>query len=95
MIPLWYNVAPKQFDLNWSGVAFGVLCTGIHILGAVGFGLLLKSSNSTGMLSVMVSASPVITILLSMAFLHEKFEVRHVVATILTLSGLALFNYGK
>jgi drug/metabolite transporter (DMT)-like permease len=95
LIPIWYNVAPKQFEFSWSGVAFGILCTGIHILGAVMFGLLLKSNNSTGMLSVMVSSSPVVTILLSMLFLQEKFEARHVVATLLTLSGLALFNYHK
>lgn len=95
MIPLWYNMAPKQFEFNWAGVAFAVLCTGIHILGAVMFGLLLKSDNSTGILSVMVSASPIVTILLSTTFLQEKFEVRHFIATLLTLSGLALFNYHK
>jgi len=95
LIPFWHTMAPKQFELNWSGIAFGILCTGIHILGAVMFGLLLKSNNSTGMLSVMISASPVVTILLSMIFLQEKFEARHVIATLLTLSGLALFNYHK
>jgi uncharacterized membrane protein len=95
MIPVWYNLAPKQFEFNWSGIGFAVLCTGIHILGAVMFGLLLKSDNATGVFSVMISASPVVTIILSMLFLHEKFEIRHVVATLLTLSGLALFNYQK
>lgn len=95
MIPLWYNVAPKQFEFNWAGIVFAIICTGIHILGAVMFGLLLKSDNSTGMTSVMVSSSPVITTLLSVIFLQEKFETRHVLATLLTLSGLALFNYHK
>jgi uncharacterized membrane protein len=56
------------------------------------FGMLLKSSNSTGALSVMISASPVITVMLSIAFLEEEFELKHFVATLLTLSGLALFN---
>jgi drug/metabolite transporter (DMT)-like permease len=56
------------------------------------FGTLLKSSNSTGSLSVMISAAPVITIMLSMSFLDEEFELKHFVATLLTLSGLALFN---
>lgn len=95
MIPIWYSTAPKQFEFSWSGVSFAVLCTGIHILGAVMFGLLLRSENSTGALSIMVSSSPVVTALLSMVFLQEKFEARHVIATLLTLSGLALFNYQK
>jgi len=95
MIPVWYNVAPKQFEFSASGIMFAAMCTGIHILGAVMFGLLLKSENAAGVMSVMVSASPVVTALLSMIFLQEKFEVRHVIATLLTLSGLALFNYQK
>jgi len=95
MIPVWYNVAPKQFEFSTTGVAFAVLCIGINIIGAVMFGLLLKSENAAGVLSVMISASPVVTILLSMMFLQEKFEVRHLIATLLTLSGLALFNYHK
>lgn len=95
LIPFWYNLAPKQVEFSWSGLGFAVLCTGIHILGAVMFGLLLKSHNSTGMLSVMLSASPLVTILLSTLFLQEKIELRHVIATLLTLSGLALLNYQK
>jgi len=95
MIPVWYHVAPKQFEFSTTGVTFAVLCTGVHILGAVMFGLLLKSENAAGVLSVMISASPVVTALLSMTFLQEKFEPRHAAATFLTLSGLALFNYHK
>lgn len=92
LIPVWHSVAPRPIDLNASGIFYAIITTLLHICGAVMFGLLLKESNSTGMLSVMVSSSPAITVLLSVVFLQEKFEIRHVIATLLTLVGLALFN---
>lgn len=92
MMPIWYSVAPKDASFNFAGIFYAVLCTVLHILGAVTFGLLLKQSNSTGALAVMVSSSPAITILLSVLFLQEKFEMRHFIATLLTLAGLTLFN---
>jgi uncharacterized membrane protein len=92
LVPVWYNLAPKNSSLDLQGSIFAVITTGLHICGAVTFGLLLKSSNSTGALSVMVSAAPVVTVLLSIMFLDEEFELKHFVASLLTLSGLALFN---
>jgi uncharacterized membrane protein len=92
MVPMWYNLAPKNSTLDLQGTIYAIITTVIHICGAVMFGTLLKSSNSTGALSVMISAAPVITIMLSMSFLDEEFELKHFVATLLTLSGLALFN---
>ena len=92
MVPMWYNLAPKNSTLDLQGTIYAIITTVVHICGAVMFGTLLKSSNSTGSLSVMISAAPVITIMLSMSFLDEEFELKHFVATLLTLSGLALFN---
>lgn len=92
LIPVWYQLMPKPVDFTTSGIFYTIVTTLLHICGAVMFGLLLKDSNSTGTLAVMVSSSPAITILLSVVFLQEKFEMRHFVATLLTLAGLALFN---
>ena len=92
LAPVWHHMAPKDMELNPSGFGFAALTTCLHILGAVCFGLLLRGSNSTGALSVMISASPLVTTLLSVVFLDEKVEARHILATLLTLSGLALFN---
>lgn len=92
MVPMWYNLAPKNSTLDLQGTIYAIITTIIHICGAVMFGTLLKSSNSTGALSVMISAAPVITVMLSIAFLDEEFELKHFVATLLTLSGLTLFN---
>lgn len=94
LVPLWHHLAGKEVDggYNLSGAAFTLATILLHILGSVAFGLLLKSSNSTGALSVMISSSPVITTMLSIYFLNEKFEMRHAAATILTLAGLTLFN---
>lgn len=92
MVPMWYNLAPKNSTLDLQGTIYAIITTIVHICGAVMFGTLLKSSNSTGALSVMISAAPVITVMLSIAFLDEEFELKHFVATLLTLSGLTLFN---
>lgn len=92
-IPLWHHLAPRSDNsYNLTGVLFTLITILLHISGSVAFGLLLKSSNSTGALAVMVSVSPVITSLLSIMFLDEEFELKHFFAAILTLSGLALFN---
>jgi len=95
LIPVWFSLSPKPVDLNETGSFYAVITTVLHVCGAVMFGLLLRESNSTGSLAVMVSVSPAITALLSVIFLQEKFEMRHIIATILTLAGLGLFNYAK
>jgi uncharacterized membrane protein len=92
LVPVWYNLTPRHSTMDLQGTIYAVITTCLHVCGAVMFGTLLKSSNSTGALSVMISAAPVITIMLSMSFLDEEFELKHFVATLLTLSGLALFN---
>ena len=94
LVPLWHHLASKETEggYNVPGAVFTLATILLHILGSVAFGLLLKSSNSTGALAVMISSSPVITTMLSIYFLNEKFEMRHAVATTLTLAGLALFN---
>lgn len=93
LVPLWYYLTPKDAGgYNTTGVLITFLTILLHIGGSVAFGLLLKSSNSTGALAVMISSSPVITTLLSIYFLKEEFELKHAVASLLTLSGLILFN---
>ena len=92
LVPLWHHLAPKEVGYNTAGALLTLITILLHIGGSVAFGLLLKSSNSAGALAVMISSSPLITTLLSIYFLKEEFELKHVVASILTLSGLVLFN---
>lgn len=93
LVPLWHNLAPRDAGgYNIVGSALTLVTILLHICGSVAFGLLLKSSNSTGAAAVMISSSPVITTLLSIYFLKEEFEMKHVIASLLTLSGLILFN---
>lgn len=93
LVPLWHNLASKEGgEYNTVGAALTLITILLHIGGSVAFGLLLKSSNSTGALAVMISSSPVITTLLSIYFLKEEFELKHMIASLLTISGLILFN---
>ena len=92
LIPIWLHLVPKNSELNWHGIGYSIVTTFIHVCGAVMFGMLLRESNTTGMLTVMISASPTITVLLSILFLQEKFELKHALATLFVLAGLWLFS---
>lgn len=57
------------------------------------FGYLLKSSNNTGILSILISLNPFITLLLSVSFLKEELNTKNIIAGILAFISLALFSW--
>ena len=93
-IPIWlYLLSKSQIsNYNLSGVFWGIVCIATHVVGAVMFGILLKSSNDTGALTLMISINPVITTLFSVMFLQEQFGTNKIIASVIMLIGLILFN---
>lgn len=94
-IPLWVFLTHKEnivwsYDFNAWILASACLIT--NIAGAIFFGNLLKSSNNTGGLTVLISINPIITFMLSMIFLGESLTSKKIVACIFALIGLILFN---
>lgn len=93
-IPIWLYLISKSniTGYNTTGVIFAALCIVTYVIAAVMFGLLLKSSNSTGQLTVMIAMNPIVTFLLSILFLGEDLTTKKLIASLLALSGLILFN---
>ena len=93
-IPIWLFLINKNniVGYNLSGIMFAALCVIASVIGAVIFGFLLKSSNSTGQLATLISTNPMITLFLSMIFLGESFSFKKGVACVLAFIGLLLFN---
>lgn len=95
LIPVWMFLMSKSsvnFNFNFLGNFYGVLCLGFYVLSAVILGILLKSSNSTGTLSVLVSINPLITLLFSVMFLGEEFTVKKFIGCVVVVLGIGLLK---
>jgi uncharacterized membrane protein len=94
-IPIWLYLINKQqiSNYNSTGVMYTALCIVSHVIAAVLFGILLKTSNNTGAMATMVAMNPIVTTLLSVLILGENFTLKKGVATGIMLAGLALFNF--
>lgn len=94
-IPLWLFLLSrqeKQLPYDPVGVGWGVLTIVTHVAAAVLFGILLKTTASPGAASIAVSMSPLITLVLCMAFLGEQLTIQKFFACCLMLAGLLLFE---
>jgi len=93
-IPVFLYLINRNGIVGYSslGVLFAVISLLMNVFAAVMFGTLLKGSSDPGMLSTMVSTSPVVTTALTVIFLGEQLTVRKVVATAVMLFGFFLFN---
>ena len=94
-LPLWMYLISKNPNIgnyNPLGVTFGIICIVFHVIAAVLFGILMKSSNSTGVISAMVAANPIVTAIFSYLILNEEFTTRKVIGMITTLVGISLFT---
>lgn len=95
LIPVWLFFMSKnniQFNTNFLGNFYAILCLVSYVLGAVILGILLKTSNSTGTISVLISINPMITVLLSVLFLDEQFSLKKLLGCIVILSGIPLIK---
>lgn len=94
LLPFWLMVCSKQGTTTYDGmgVVYSVICIITSIVAAIAFGFALKQTNSPGVVSALVSLSPVVTIALSILFLHEKVSTMKVMAFILALASAILVN---
>lgn len=95
LIPAWLFLMSKSsisFNFNFLGNFYGLLCLGSYVLSAVILGILLKTSNSTGTLSVLVSINPLITLLFSVIFLGEEFTVKKFIGCAIVVLGIGLLK---
>lgn len=95
LIPLWMYLCQKQNvpEMNASGVYFAVICTITGIVSSICLGFALHQSNSPGVISSLVSLSPMITMSLSILFMHETLSLTKIIAFILALISAILVNF--
>lgn len=93
-IPIWLYLINKNNIVGYNpiGIMFAIFCVASSVIAAVIFGFLLKSSNATGQLSILIATNPMITLFLSMIFLGESFSLKKGIACFFALAGLILFN---
>ena len=93
--PIWIYFLHKeniQWNYNITDWALAFICLVTSVVGAILFGSLLKTSNNTGGLTILISIHPIITFMFSMIFLGEQLNTQKIVACVFALLGLVLFN---
>lgn len=95
IFPVWILLFKKtglNFNSDINSILIAVFCILTSIIGSIFFGMALKSTNHAGGLNVLVSINPIITFILSMIFLGEELTIKKIIACILAIAGLILFN---
>lgn len=94
-LPIWLWLISRDKEISGydpAGVWFGLACIVTHVIGAVLFGTLMKSTESPSGMATMVAMNPVFTALLCWLILGEEYTIRKVVATVVTMIGIAMFT---
>lgn len=79
--------------ITLPSVGWVFLCTACQVAAAVVFGFMIRGSSNTGVLTALVSLSPIVTLALSVGFLNESFSLWKVVAFILALASAIVVNF--
>lgn len=92
--PIWYYICRKNGIIGYdnTGIMYAIICILTGTLAAVCFGFALKQSDNPGVISALISLNPVITMGLSVLFLHESLSVTKVLAFILAVVSAVLVN---
>lgn len=95
LVPVWLHLCQKNNIVSYdnAGVIYAAICIMLSIVGAVCMGFALNQSNNPGVISALTSLSPVITMALSILFLHETLSPIKIVAFILALLSAILVNF--
>ena len=95
LLPMWLYLCQKNNIISYdnSGITYAVICCVLSTIGAVCMGFALNQSHNPGVISALTSLSPVITMALSILFLHETLSPIKIVAFILALLSAILVNF--
>lgn len=94
-IPIWLTVLSRQHPeakFDSEGIFYAVICCLIYTGASVLFGFALKGTQSPGVVSALISLSPIITMGLSFFFLDEKFTLTKGIAFVLAMLSAILVN---
>jgi len=93
-IPVWLYIISKAGIAGWDtrGIIWGSLCVSLGTVSVALLGVLLKTSDDPGVIAILFSMNPVITMVLTVLFLGEELTLNKLLASGLVLAGLLLFN---
>jgi uncharacterized membrane protein len=94
LLPVYlYMISTKvsqPFDMK--GVSYAVLASLSSISASLMFLYIIRSSNSIGSFSALISASPAITLVLSVLFLGEEITVMKIIGITMIVLGVGVLS---
>mgnify|MGYP007071589786 CR=1 FL=1 len=96
-IPIWVYVlnSGEQSirDITNESITFAVICTALQMSGALIFGSMLKSTKDIGVVTAMVSLSPIVTLAVSIMIFGEKLTVGKIIAFLFAILSVVFLNF--
>lgn len=91
---IWYQGGWS--NIKWSSLSIGLTlaATFLSLTGNILFYTVLKGSHNTGAQSLFLCLYPVITLILSVLFLHETFSVFKVIGIAAMIAGTVFLSLG-
>lgn len=95
-VPLAFKMEGGFNNIKWSGISIIItlIATFLSILGNIIFYTVIRGSNHTGAQSMWLCLYPVITLVLSVIFLHETFTTLKVIGIIAMIAGTICLSLG-
>jgi drug/metabolite transporter (DMT)-like permease len=90
-IPFQIWLLKPNYNWNWGGAAYAAFGALLMTTGSVAYFFLLKRGGGAGEITTMTSLYPVVTVILSIAFLGEAISFRRIVAMAFALCSIYLF----
>lgn len=95
-IPFAIHLSGGFHNIKWSGYSIGLtlIATFLSICGNIILYTCLRGSNHTGSMTMLLCLYPVITLLLSIVFLHETFTLFKVIGILAMVIGTICLSLG-
>jgi drug/metabolite transporter (DMT)-like permease len=95
-MPLAIHMSGGWHQIKWSAtsVALTLTATTLSILGNIIFYTHLRGSNHTGAMTMLLCLYPVVTLTLSVIFLHETFTALKVIGILAMIVGTVCLSLG-
>lgn len=92
LVPIyaWYLKTYKIENYDRTGIALTFIMVLLYTIANVIFGFTLRRSNALGVMSAMISISPVITLILSILFLNEQITLLKIIGAVVSIIGIFL-----
>lgn len=94
--PIAIHMGGGWHNIKWSGlsICLTLAATVLSIIGNITCYTVLRGSNNTGSLAMLICLYPVWTLVLSVLFLHEAFTMPKIIGIIAMVLGTIFLSWG-